>query len=113
MAAEEGQAKVQLACPSCLAGWPLIHWRSAAPCLVAFPLPCAFAHAQTAPHHPPTHPPAPAAAPADCNSDLQGCSLAELDALSDWRAQLCGKYPVVGQLVEQQQQPAAAEAAAQ
>jgi membrane-associated progesterone receptor component len=32
----------------------------------------------------------------DCNEDLEGCGLAELDALRDWEARFHSKYPVVG-----------------
>ena len=52
-----------------------------------------------------------AAAAADCCADLSGCSLAELDALRDWRARFYAKYPIVGRLItaaaegQQQQQP--------
>lgn len=40
---------------------------------------------------------------ADLNDDLEGCSLAELDALRDWQARLCTKYRIVGDLVKEGQ----------
>ena len=36
---------------------------------------------------------------ADCNGDLEGCTLAEMDALRDWEARFHQKYAVVGRVV--------------
>lgn len=37
---------------------------------------------------------------ADCNDDLEGCSLAEMDALRDWEGRFHSKYPIIGRLVK-------------
>lgn len=57
-------------------------------------------------------PPAPLPPGPDCNGDLSGLSLAERDSLRDWQARLYSKYPIVGDLVGQDEQAAAAAAPA-
>lgn len=36
----------------------------------------------------------------DCVSDVQDCSLAEMDALRDWEARFQSKYIVVGKVID-------------
>ena len=37
---------------------------------------------------------------ADCNDNLEGCTLAEIDALRDWQARFYQKYTIIGEIVK-------------